>query len=258
MKVTQNKSIMTNNTLTLTKKYVILVCTIGMALVFALIGCDGSGGDGGGGDTAEIVCFGDSLTAGRSATTVDVDDASNSYPAFLQDLVTVTVANAGVSGDTTADALARVQNVISKDPAIVVICLGANDVLTDAASNNLSHTVSTMGNNLQDILDALDTDGRIIFVAKFYSSANADSMLQQMEVSDSTERSNLITECDTMFSGLTTANADLVLISDIWTGVWGTYMSSDGIHPTAAGYEVMADLYFNAMQSELSSRGWIK
>ena len=46
--------------------------------------------------------------------------------------------------------------------------------------------------------------------------------------------------------------------NDIWSGVWGTYMSADGIHPIAAGYEVMADNYFNAMESYLQNLGLVR
>lgn len=72
-----------------------------------------------------IVTFGDSLTQGVSG---------KSYPAFLQDLLdkngySYRVDNQGVSGDTTTDGAARIENVVSEKPALVVLEFGGNDGL---------------------------------------------------------------------------------------------------------------------------------
>jgi len=48
-----------------------------------------------------VVCFGDSLTAGYGAT------SGNDYPSLLSKKISLPVINDGVSGNTTADALAR-------------------------------------------------------------------------------------------------------------------------------------------------------
>jgi acyl-CoA thioesterase-1 len=72
-----------------------------------------------------IVTFGDSLTQGV---------AGRSYPAYLQDLLDeygyhYRVDNQGVSGDTTTDGLARIDNVIAAHPALVILEFGGNDGL---------------------------------------------------------------------------------------------------------------------------------
>jgi acyl-CoA thioesterase-1 len=72
-----------------------------------------------------LVTFGDSLTQGVEG---------KSYPAFLQDLLDAQgfryrVDNQGVSGDTTTDGLARIENVIAVKPALVVVEFGGNDGL---------------------------------------------------------------------------------------------------------------------------------
>jgi acyl-CoA thioesterase I len=72
-----------------------------------------------------IVTFGDSLTQGVSG---------KSYPAFLQDLLdkngySYRVDNQGVSGDTTTDGAARIENVVAEKPALVVLEFGGNDGL---------------------------------------------------------------------------------------------------------------------------------
>src|SRR5215475_2952739 len=75
-----------------------------------------------------IVAFGDSLTAGFGA------DPGKSYPDFLQQEVDrrgyrYRVMNAGISGETTTDALARLNMVTSLSPAIVIVEFGGNDGL---------------------------------------------------------------------------------------------------------------------------------
>jgi acyl-CoA thioesterase I len=72
-----------------------------------------------------IVTFGDSLTQGV---------AGRSYPDYLQDLLDKNgyhyrVDNQGVSGDTTSDGLARIDNVVAAHPALVILEFGGNDGL---------------------------------------------------------------------------------------------------------------------------------
>ena len=88
-----------------------------------------------------VVTYGDSLTQGVSG---------KSYPAFLQDLLdengySYRVDNQGVSGDTTTDGLARIDNVIAVKPALVVLEFGGNDGLrgvpVTATEQNLSEMI---------------------------------------------------------------------------------------------------------------------
>jgi lysophospholipase L1-like esterase len=70
-----------------------------------------------------IICFGDSLTFGTGAK------EGLDYPSQLSQMISQPIINAGVPGDTTASALARLQkDVLSKSPHIVLITLGGNDL----------------------------------------------------------------------------------------------------------------------------------
>src|SRR5690349_10953184 len=91
-----------------------------------------------------IVAFGDSLTQGVSG---------KSYPAFLQDLLdqngfSYRVDNQGVSGDTTTDGLARIENVIAAKPALVILEFGGNDGLrgipVEATKQNLANMIERL------------------------------------------------------------------------------------------------------------------
>lgn len=79
-------------------------------------------------EPVEIVALGDSLTAGYGL------DPGESFPEQLQAVLEdrgydVSVANAGVSGDTAADGLARLEWSVPAEADIVIVELGANDAL---------------------------------------------------------------------------------------------------------------------------------
>ena len=95
-----------------------------------------------------IVAFGDSLTIGYGVPLPD------SYPSQLQKKLTENgynykVINLGVSGETTADGLARLPSVFSYEPDIVLLEFGANDFL-----QSLSPEIAQK--NLDDIILAFD------------------------------------------------------------------------------------------------------
>lgn len=70
-----------------------------------------------------IVCLGDSITAGVGAA------EGHAYPAALSALLGSEVINDGVPGDTAADGLARLPQVLAQDPWLVIVELGGNDIL---------------------------------------------------------------------------------------------------------------------------------
>ena len=75
-----------------------------------------------------VLDFGDSLTAGFGLS------PEQAFPARLQvkleaEGVAVRVINAGVSGDTTAGGLARLDWALADKPDFVILALGANDAL---------------------------------------------------------------------------------------------------------------------------------
>lgn len=70
-----------------------------------------------------IVCLGDSITAGVGRGTAPA------FPADLSRLLKIPVVNAGVPGDTAEQGLARLDSVLARDPWLVIIELGGNDLL---------------------------------------------------------------------------------------------------------------------------------
>ena len=83
-----------------------------------------------------VLALGDSLTSGVGA------DAATAYPAELQALTGWQVVNGGVSGDTTAQALARLPALLQEhQPQLVIVGIGGNDFLRQmnaaAAKDNI-------------------------------------------------------------------------------------------------------------------------
>jgi len=220
------------------KIFKVIAVTVIIVLVMAVVGCD-NGSTNDNGKDITLVCLGDSLTAGYGATKPSVVDKSKSYPAYLQKKTGInTVINAGVSGDTTEDALGRVDSdVLFYEPDIVIILLGANDFLHFIR-------VSTTQNNLQTIIDNVKNGNRKIYLAKFYTDEVAASFIIPIP-------SDIVDQYDNMFKTLAASN-NIELIEDIWTGVWREHMS-DIIHPDAKGYEIMADNIYKVMQPYLQT-----
>jgi acyl-CoA thioesterase-1 len=218
--------------------------------IYFFAGCDNSITNNDQGVT--LVCLGDSLTAGYGAVVPGVEDKSKSYPAFLQRKINIPVINAGISGDTSSEGLSRVNSdVLSKNPRIVIIELGANDLFQGIL-------ISVTRNNLQNIIDMVNNGNRKIYIAKFYTEAVARAMAAKVGINDYNIQiliQILIDQYDTMYKDLASAN-DVVLIDDIWDGVWGIHMS-DIVHPDAAGYEIMADNYFKVLSPYLEANNLI-
>ncbi|PQO23083.1 hypothetical protein C2I36_09700, partial [Rhodobacteraceae bacterium WD3A24] len=81
-----------------------------------------------GADTLTVTALGDSLTQGRGLA------RENGFVAVLEDWLEdrghdVNVINAGVSGDTTAGGLSRIDWTLGNDPDAMIVALGGNDML---------------------------------------------------------------------------------------------------------------------------------
>jgi acyl-CoA thioesterase-1 len=105
----------------------------------------------------DIVCFGDSLTAGLGT------DIGQSYPDDLQRLLDAHgyhyhVVNAGISGNTTKDGLDRIHLVLARHPQLVVVEFGGNDGLRGLP---LEQTQA----NLSAIIDQLQKSGAKVVLA---------------------------------------------------------------------------------------------
>ena len=104
-----------------------------------------------------VVTLGDSLTAGLGVA------ADEAWPALIESRLrregyAYRVVNAGVSGDTTAGGLRRVDWVLRSRPEVAVVALGANDGLRGLATD-------AMESNLVAIVERLRAGGARVLVA---------------------------------------------------------------------------------------------
>lgn len=167
-----------------------------------------------------IVALGDSLTAGLGVA------ADEAYPARLEARLAregyaYRVVNAGVSGDTTAGGLRRVDWVLRAKPEIAIVALGANDGLR-------AQSPQAMRENLTAIVKRLQAAGaRVLLVGmRLPPNYGADYTNEFQAVFPAVARSTGAAFMPFLLDGVA---ADTRL------------NQPDGIHPTAAGYQVIAD-----------------
>ena len=177
------------------------------------------GADAGGG-TKIIVAFGDSLTAGFGVP------IENAYPARLERRLRAEgydyrVVNAGVSGDTTAGGVRRVDWALRSRPAIAIVELGANDGLRGLP-------VSLMRANLARIIERFQAAGVTVVLAGMKVPPNYGPDYSRTFAA--------------AFPDLA-AHYRTPLIPFFLDGVAGVdaLTQPDGLHPTSEGYRVIVD-----------------
>ncbi|HUG37645.1 MAG TPA: arylesterase [Candidatus Limnocylindrales bacterium] len=167
-----------------------------------------------------VVVFGDSLTAGFGLT------QEEAYPARLgarlrADGFDYRVVNAGVSGDTTAGGLRRVDWALRLNPDVVVVALGGNDGLRG--------------------LDLATTRANLAAIVERFQAAGAKILLAGMRLppnygGDYAGRFARMYETVARERGVP-------LMPFLLDGVGGKARLNqpDGIHPTAEGQRIIAD-----------------
>jgi acyl-CoA thioesterase-1 len=167
-----------------------------------------------------IVALGDSLTAGLGL------DAASAYPALLQARLTsegfdYDVVNAGVSGDTSAGGLSRLDWALDGDVRVLIVALGGNDGLRALPPDELKHNLTTIIEKAQ---------ARRITV-----------VLAGMEAPPNFGR-DYVVRFHRVYPELA-AEYHLAFVPFLLEGVAGseTLNQRDGIHPTEEGAKIVAD-----------------
>ncbi|EJE49392.1 lysophospholipase L1-like esterase [Acidovorax sp. CF316] len=163
---------------------------------------------------ATVLALGDSLTSGVGAST----DAA--YPAVLQRLSGWKVVNGGISGDTSAQALQRLPDLLQKhQPALVIVGIGGNDFLRRQS------TSATRANVRQICEQARAAGAQVLLVAV----PEFTVMATLGQLSDHAMYEEIASELK------------LPLHRKGWAGVLAdATLRSDQIHANAAGYERFA------------------
>jgi acyl-CoA thioesterase I len=114
--------------------------------------------------TPVVLDFGDSLTAGYGLP------AGQAFPARLeawlhQRGMAARVVNAGVSGDTTAGGLARLDWALAERPDLVILALGANDALRGVEP-------SAVRKNLEKMIEKIEASGAKVLLLGMLAPPN--------------------------------------------------------------------------------------
>ncbi len=184
-------------------------------------------------DTRPAVVFlGDSLTAGLGL------DTPQSFPSLIQQRLDergfgFTVVNAGVSGDTSAGGLRRLEWALEGNPRVLVVALGGNDALRGLPPEELEK-------NLGAIIERGQRDGLAVILAGMEAPPNNGP--------DYTARFRRV------YRDLAESH-DVVLIPFLLEGVAGeaAFNQADGIHPNPEGARLVAETVWRALEPVLKS-----
>lgn len=180
-------------------------------------------------DTKTILFFGDSITAGLGV------NKSQAFPALIQDRIdslglNYEVINGGLSGETSAGGLRRIDWTLQRDVDIMVLELGGNDGLRGIDLNSTK-------DNLQQIIDKMKA-----------KNPDSEIILAGMQVPPNLGQ-DYTKQFETIYPELAEEN-DLPLIPMIMDKIGGDeeLMQSDGLHPTPKGHQVIAETIWEALR----------
>ena len=157
-----------------------------------------------------VIVFGDSLVEGVGAST------GRDIVSLLSARVGVPIVNAGRSGDTTGSALTRLDSaVLSRNPRIVIVVLGGNDVL-----RRVPHEETFA--NLDAIVGRIRGRGAAVILVGLSVGVFTDAYGKGYESLARRTSSGLV--------------------PDVLAGILGhPDLMADHIHPNDRGYRMMAD-----------------
>jgi acyl-CoA thioesterase-1 len=207
----------------------------------------------------KFVAFGDSITAGEIPDNTDtsvtfqpfVVHPELAYPQDLQGLLqqqyyaqTFTVSNAGVSDETTTQGLARLPGVLAaQSPDVLLLLEGVNDL------NGTTASQQTALNNLQSMIQlARGRNIRVIVATLLPQNLGGCSRCRVTSTTASwIQPFNSLLQSMALGAGAQVVDMYAGLLPDLTDWI----SPLDGEHPTAAGYQQMAQLFFKQIQSTL-------
>ncbi len=180
-----------------------------------------------------IVFLGDSLTAGLGLP------RAQAVPSLIQERLRAEgyayeVVNAGVSGDTAAGGLSRLEWSLEGDVAILVIELGANDGLRGLP-------VSQLKRNLSEIIMRAQQRGVTVILTGMEAPPNYG-------IAYTSEFRQLFRDLADQY--------EVALVPFFLEGVAGipSLNNSDGMHPNAAGAQIVAATVWHALERVLEKQ----
>lgn len=204
----------------------------------------------------KIVAYGDSLTEGVTSPdpTTLLLNLPDSYPMKLQALLSarytdqaVEVFNEGCSGEfangssrNCAGGVKRLPGVLDRDkPQVVLLMHGANDLNND-------RPISDVVGALEQMIDEAQRRGIVVIVASLPPQNPDGSRGNGAEALPEFSRQ----------VGRMAADEDAIFL-DLFNilGTWQGYIGVDGLHPTPAGYQRIAELWQEEIRRKFEITG---
>ncbi|MGB7263242.1 MAG: arylesterase [Albidovulum sp.] len=178
-------------------------------------------------EPVEIVALGDSLTAGYGLAPDD-----GFVPQLQRWLRTngadVTVVNAGVSGDTTAGALARLDWALSTTADAVIVTLGGNDLLRGLSPAEAK-------GNLEAILSNISQRGLPVLLVPISAPGNYGADYKA-------DFDAIYPELASRYEAqLSAPFLNPILALPDRNSAMATYVQPDGLHPNAKGVALVVE-----------------
>ena len=197
--------------------------------ILCLLGCDSAKPHSPLPGNATVLALGDSLTYGYGAA----PDAS--YPQRLAEASGWQVINAGVNGNTTAQALSRLPKLLEQHrPDMVIVSIGGNDFLQRLSDSQAEA-------NIKQIISTIRSHGEaqiLLIGIPHYSLAAA-----------------LGSPSDHPFYQRIADSEDVTLLSNAWGDVIAERgLRTDQVHPNAQGYAQFTD----TLLTFLRDQGWLQ
>lgn len=168
---------------------------------------------------ALVVFLGDSLTAGYGLA------EDQAFPALVAkelrgDGLPVRVVNAGVSGDTTAGGLERLEWILKQKPDVLVVGLGGNDALRGQPLENIERNLRLI------VAEARSSGARVLLLGQRIPPNYGPDYAEGFAA----------------IYPRVAREAGATLMPFLLDGVGGraALNQPDGIHPNARGHEILA------------------
>ena len=170
-----------------------------------------------------VLILGDSLTQGVGASS-----AQTNYPALLKQQTQWNIINGGVSGNTSAQALARLPELLQQhQPKLVIISIGGNDFLQRLSNSD------TQANIAQSIALSQQSGAQVLLVA-----------VPELTLAAAVGHPN----DHAMYAQLAQSH-QVHLLEDAWSDVLADdTLRSDAVHANDAGYQVFSKLLVKRLQ----------
>lgn len=177
---------------------------------------------------SRVLALGDSLTAGVGAA------EGEDFPSLLADLTGWQVINAGVSGDTSEQALARLAELLAAhQPQLVIIGLGGNDFLRQ--------------------IEVQRTRQALTAVIEECRSAHAQPLLLAIPRPSLRAAAGLAPADHPLYAELA-QQLQVPLVAGAWGAVLGDAdLRADAVHANARGYAA----FVQALEAALREQGWL-